>query len=58
MFDVGSYMVSFTRPVSMTATMSGMVMDVSATLVAQMTLRFPSGGGGKTRRWSAGVSEA
>jgi len=37
----GSYEVSFTLPVSTTATMSSIVIEVSATLVAAMTLRLP-----------------
>ena len=58
MFVAGSYLVSLTLPVSMTATTSSMVMDVSATLVATTTLRLPGSGAAKTRFCSLVSSDA
>ena len=51
----GSHWRSFTRPVSTTTTTSGIVTDVSATLVATTILRTPRGGTLNASRCSAGV---
>ena len=46
------------RPVSTTVVMPGMVIEVSATLVATMTRATPAGAGRKTRPCSAAVKRA
>lgn len=49
MFVTESYVNCLTLPVSITAVISSMVMDVSATLVDTMIFFFPGGGRAKTR---------
>ena len=46
------------RLTSMTVVMPGMVSEVSATLVARITLRAPGGAGAKTRACSSDGNEA
>mmetsp|Transcript_17145 Transcript_17145/g.60172 ORF Transcript_17145/g.60172 Transcript_17145/m.60172 type:complete len:255 (+) Transcript_17145:800-1564(+) len=48
----GSYSICLTLPASMTKTMSSMVIDVSAMLVAMTILRTPGGGRSNTARCS------